>query len=383
MMAKPIIGAMCRKRYEIDIEPSGFDDQCVILYNHQTPYDQFFVGLSFNKPIYYIATEDIFSLGFISRLLEFAVAPIPIKKSARDLKAIKTCMQVVKEGGTIALAPEGNRTYSGHTCYIKPAIAALIQKLGQPLVIFRIEGGYGREPRWSDVVRKGPMRGYVKKVIQPEEFKNLNKDEFIELIRKEMYVNEGVPGEAYQSANAAEYMERAFYTCPSCGLTTWKSKGDLATCEKCGGTIRYTANKELVEVNPFPEQFPYKGTSEWYIAQENFARNLDLSAYENTAMFEDSVQLSRVIPYKNKKVIAKNIGIKLYGNRVEVGTDSWSFDDIKGMSCMGHNKLNIYVKKDMYQIKGDKRFNALKYLHTYYHYESLIKGDTDDEFLGL
>lgn len=382
-LAKPIISMMCHKRYNIDIDKGGFDRQCVILYNHQTPYDQFFVGLTFNRPLYYIATEDIFSLGWVSRLLEFAVAPIPIKKSARDMKAIKTCIQVVKEGGSIALAPEGNRTYSGHTCYIKPAIASLIMKLGLPLVIYRIEGGYGVEPRWSDAVRKGKMHSYIRKVIEPEEYKNLSKDEFIELIRREMYVDEGVPGGYYPCSNAAEYMERAFYTCPSCGLTTWKSIGDLATCETCGGTIRYSAEKEIEEVNPFPEKFPYTGTSEWYRAQEDFVRKLDLAKYETEPMYTDDVQAFRVVPYRNKVLLARDAEMKLFGNRVEVGGESWSYDDIKGMSCMGHNKLNIIYKEDMYQIRGDKRFNALKYLHVFYHYEANKKGDNDDEFLGL
>lgn len=384
-LATPIISAMCSKRYNLRCEPSGYDGQCVILYNHQTPYDQFFVGLSFGRALYYIATEDIFSLGSISRLLEFAVAPIPIKKSARDLKAIKTCMQVVREGGSIALAPEGNRTYSGHTCYIKPAIAALVQKLGLPLVIFRIEGGYGVEPRWSDVTRKGSVHAYVKKVIQPEEYKHLNKDEFIELIRQEMQVDEGVPGDNYPGSSLAEYMERAFYTCPSCGLTTWKSVGDIATCEKCGGTVRFAPDKSIEEVNPFPSPFPYTCTSEWYDAQESFMRELDLNEYLSEPMYEDTVQLSRVIPYKRKVLLAKEATLKLYGDRITVSTDMGdvSFENVKGMSCMGHNKLNIYINEDMYQVKGDKRFNALKYLHVFYHYEAVKKGEPNDEFLGL
>ena len=38
----------------------------LILLNHQTPFDQFFVGMAFRDPIYYLATEDIFSLGLLS-----------------------------------------------------------------------------------------------------------------------------------------------------------------------------------------------------------------------------------------------------------------------------------------------------------------------------
>ena len=40
--------------------------QYLILLNHQTTFDQFFVGLAFRNPVYYMATEDIFSMGWLS-----------------------------------------------------------------------------------------------------------------------------------------------------------------------------------------------------------------------------------------------------------------------------------------------------------------------------
>ena len=85
----------------------------LILYNHQTAFDQFFVGLAFKQPIYYMATEDIFSNGWVSSLIKYLVEPIPIKKQTTDIKAILNCIRIAKEGGSICIAPEGNRTYSG------------------------------------------------------------------------------------------------------------------------------------------------------------------------------------------------------------------------------------------------------------------------------
>ncbi|MBR5005587.1 MAG: 1-acyl-sn-glycerol-3-phosphate acyltransferase, partial [Clostridia bacterium] len=81
--------------------------QYFIMLNHQTPMDQFFVGISFSGAVYYVATEDIFSNGFTSRLIKWLIAPIPIKKQLTDFRAVKNCLQVAKEGGTIAIAPEG------------------------------------------------------------------------------------------------------------------------------------------------------------------------------------------------------------------------------------------------------------------------------------
>ena len=111
--------------------------------------------------------------------------PIPIKKQSTDLKAVMNCMKVAKEGGTIAMAPEGNRTFSGKTEYMNPAVARLAQKLKLPIAIFRIEGGYGVHPRWADDVRKGKMRAYVSRVIEPEEYKQMSDEELFEILEKD------------------------------------------------------------------------------------------------------------------------------------------------------------------------------------------------------
>ena len=149
----------------------------LILLNHQTPFDQFFVGMAFRGAVYYLATEDIFSNGWISSLIRWLVAPIPIKKQTTDLAAVMNCIRIAREGGTIAIAPEGNRTYSGKTEYMSPTIASLARKMGLPIALYRIEGGYGVQPRWSDKVRKGKIRCYVSRVIQPEEYATMTNEE--------------------------------------------------------------------------------------------------------------------------------------------------------------------------------------------------------------
>ena len=60
---------------------------------------------------------------------------------------------------------------------MNPAIAGLARMLKLPIALFRIEGGYGVHPRWSDVVRRGRMHAYVSRVIEPEEFAGLSKAE--------------------------------------------------------------------------------------------------------------------------------------------------------------------------------------------------------------
>lgn len=356
----------------------------LILYNHQTAFDQFFVGLAFKQPIYYLATEDIFSNGWVSSLIKYLVEPIPIKKQTTDIKAILNCMRVGKEGGSIAIAPEGNRTYSGETVYMSPAIASLARKLNMPVMLYRIEGGYGVQPRWSDGTRRGKMHSYVSRVIEPEEYKEMTDAELFEAIKAELYVNEAKVDGEYRSKHLAEYLERTIYYCPDCGLSEFESEGDLIKCKKCGKTIRYLPTKELQGVNC---KFPYRFVLDWYNAQSDFMNSLDLSPYYEKPLYRDrAVEVKEVIP-SEKKIPYGCADVTLYGNRVELkindDTISCHFDDCSTITVLGRNKLNIYHGGKIYQLKGGKRFCALKYVHIYNRYKNIQKGDENNEFLGL
>jgi hypothetical protein len=58
------------------------------------------------------------------------------------------------------------------------------------------------------------------------------------------------------------------------------------------------------------------------------------------------------------------------------------FAEITAAACLGRNKLNVYHGKQVYQFKGGKRFNAVKYVNLYFRYKNIMKGE-GDQFLGL
>ena len=380
------LGPYTSIKYGVKVE--RFKDQekrpYLILLNHQTAFDQFFVGMAFKGAVYYLASEDIFSNGKVSSLIRYLVNPIPIKKQTTDVKAIKTCIRVAKEGGTIAIAPEGNRTYSGRTEYMSASIAPLARKLGMPIALFRIEGGYGVHPRWSDVVRKGKMKAYVSRVISPEEYATLTDDELFGIIERELYVDEAVNDAQFYHKKNAEYLERAVYVCPFCGLSTFESNKDIITCKKCGREIKYLPTKELTGVG---FEFPHHFVADWYDAQADFIKSFDVLKYDTEPMYSERGGLYEVIPYDKKKLISKDVGFELYGDRLElqIGAEKtvWRFEDTSAITVLGKNKLNVYYGDKIYQVKAGKRFNALKYVHIYHRSKNMIKGETNEQFLGL
>ena len=382
-----ILGPFTRWRYGVTVERCREleDRQCLILMNHQTAFDQFFVGMAFRQPVYYLATEDIFSMGWVSKVIRYLVAPIPIKKQTTDVQAVMTCIRVAREGGTIAIAPEGNRTFSGRLCSMNPAIGGLAKKLKLPIALFRIEDGYGVQPRWSDGVREGRMRAYVSRVIEPEEYEKLSNSQLYDLILAGMAQDENrVTGE-FRSGKLAEYLERAMYVCPDCGLSEFESHGDIIECKKCGKKIRYLPNKELQGLG---WEFPFRFVGDWYDYQCDFMNALDLSGYLDEPMYRDRADLYEVIVYKRKKRLRANAALALYGDRIIIDEGKENelilpFEEMEAISVLGKNKLNIYHGKMIYQLKSGKRFNALKYVNTCYRYKNMKKGEENGKFLGL
>lgn len=372
----------CRLKFGVKIERMK-DQQnrpYLILLNHQMVFDQFFVGMAFRGPIYYVATEDIFSLGWVSSIIRYLIAPIPIKKQTTDVQAVRTCYKVAKEGGTIAIAPEGNRTYSGKTEYMNPAIAALAKTLNLPIAFFRIEGGYGVQPRWCDKARRGKMRGYFFRVIMPEEYKEWSNDELYQVIQKELYVNEAKVTTNYYHRKNAEYLERLLYVCPHCGLSRFESHGDKVRCTRCNRTVQYLPTKELKGIG---FKLPFRFVNDWYEYQKDFINKLDINEYIEQPMYSEQASFSEVIVYKNKKLIRENSVVELYGDRILIDGNVFPFAEITAASVLGRNKLNIYHDKRVYQLKGSKRFNAIKYVHMYYRYKNVSGGKENEQFLGL
>lgn len=386
-LLRGVLTLLCRVRYRVALPrfPEQKGRQFLILMNHQTPFDQFFVTATFKAPVYFVATEDIFSLGFLSRALKFLVAPIPIKKQTSDMAAVMNCLRVAREGGTVAMAPEGNRTYTGRTEYMNPAVAPLARKLGLPIALYRIEGGWGVQPRWANTRRKGRMRAYVSDVIEPEEIKTLSDEALALRIQKGLYVDDTEEKGTFRHKRPVEYLERAIYVCPFCGLSHFYSEGALFRCEKCGRTVRYT---ERLTFEGVGYEHPFATVAAWYDYQNEFIRTQDLSAFGDTPIYTDSVSLSEVIVYEKKLPLDKRATAALYFDRVCVTLSTGEvltlpFADVSAISALGRKKINIYIEKKVYQMAGDDRFCGLKYVNFYYKHKNVLKGDENGSFLGL
>ena len=355
------------------------DKPCLVLCNHQTAWDMVVLYMSFSRPLYFVASDDLFSEVY-SKALEFVFAPIPKSKSLRDTSAIRAMKQVVNEGGSVAIFPEGNRTYSGKTEYIDPAIAKLVRFLKVPVILYNLEGGYGVMPRWGQKIAKGKYKGSVKRVIEPAEYQSMSDEELYNIIIKELFVDDTTLNICVKGKRRAEFIERVLYICPDCGLSEFTSNGNEFKCKKCGKTYHYNEDLTISGVG-FESKFKY--IKDWYDYQCDFINNTDFSDYKDKVVYEtkDIILKEHRVRVGKKKLYSGNV-LAFYDKFV-FGDLEFKFDDITACTNLGRCKVGFYVDGKKYQfIDKDKKYAGIKYMHLFYRYKNLKEGN-GSKYLGL
>lgn len=358
------------------------EEGAVVISNHVTTLDPVLMGLLFDKPLYYMTSKHVFQNRFVGKLLKFLVNPIPKEKiNKSDIAAIKACMQVARENGSICIFPEGNRTFSGKLGYVDPAITKLIKRLKKPLVVCNILGGYGTDPRWSNGIRRGKMQATVKKVYSCEQLQAMTNEELYDAILSDMTVDEFAGDARYRSRRRAECLESVAYICPLCGAKhTIYSKKHKAFCAACGMEITYNEDQTLSSADG---KFPFQYVHQWYDYQLKAVQETEYA--DDQLICEDPVEVYR--PELGKKKVLLGSGVmQLYGGSLRFLLDSgrmvFSIGEVDGITLIGNRIMDVYSGENTYRIRVAHKTNILKYLHTFYILRSRNLEEAK-EFVGI
>ncbi len=100
--------------------------------NHVSNHDIIFLATSLKRQIYFFAKRELFKFKPFGALLR-AFGTISVNRGTVDLKAIHEVIDVLSDGGTIGIFPQGTRTHEEH----KPEQA----KSGVGLMAYRAKAG--------------------------------------------------------------------------------------------------------------------------------------------------------------------------------------------------------------------------------------------------
>ena len=301
---RPIFKLHFKYKYNLSVKCTDIEESSLILSNHVTSLDPFMVGSLFKNPLYYMASMDLFQHAFIGKLIKFLVNPIPKEKSKKsDLTAIKSCIKVARENGSICIFPEGNRTVTGKLGNVDKSIVKLAKSLKKPLVFVNIKGGFGTEPRWGNNVRKGKMECVIRNIIPYDEFKDLDNDELYNIIIENLTVNDLEFYDQFKCKNSAMYLERVLFACPVCGAKhKLTSKQNILKCNDCGLEVKYNSNLRFESNN---SKFTFKTVDDWFKYQTELLYNMENK--DDEVIFTDNVTLVNPRLYKTKKKLGKGV----------------------------------------------------------------------------
>jgi len=370
---RPVLWFKYRFWFEYNTS-KGIKRPCLILANHQTIFDQFAVGLGFRFGINYVASDSIFRHGFQSWLMKVLVSPIPFSKGSSDAIAIKDIMHVIKSGGAVGMFPSGNRTFFGDECTIQPGIGKLAKKLGVPVVLVKIRGGFNTKPRWNSIPSKGKMRAGVSRIISPEELKSLSYDELNNLIIKELYFDEFEWNRkeqiVFRGEHKAEHLEIVLFYCPQCGqINKLSSKGNDFLCE-CGMHVRVNDTGFFDRIGN-AEKCP-DTILEWSKLQLEYVKSIDFGQFIDKPLFSDeNIRFSLVKRAKNQELLGTG-KITMYGDKITVCDKDFPVDKIKDIAIQDMRRLTIYTEEGAFVADFPMHGNLMKYMICGYHLKNIL-----------
>ncbi len=346
-----------------------------ILSNHQTLLDPPLLAMSFRMPVYFVAGETLFNDSIPSRLLRYLFAPIKKMKGTADVACIRSMVRVAREGGTVAIFPEGNRTWTDTPFYVDPAICSLIRLLKLPLLLYRFEGGYGVDPRWGGSRRKGRFVCGVYKEISVEEIAAMSDEALYGTVLTALTVTDAESGFLYRSAARAEYLERLLFICPKCGaISSLRSEGDHIRCSRCGLSVTYGEDLRLSSEDP---SLGFSSLKEWYDYQLSAVRGMKIGKEQVIFSDADAVLYDKT---GEKRILIARGNCILTDTKLSVGETQIPLSGIRAVSVVGGRKLVFHTEERFYILTGDARFNAIKYALVFNVLPTAIK---EEKYYGL
>lgn len=105
----------------------------IIAANHVSNWDPVVVGISLNRPIHFMAKNELFSNPLLGKLL-INLNAFPIKRGTPDRIAIRRALDILKNGEVLGIFPEGERKEEGTDTTAHSGIAMLALKSGAPVL---------------------------------------------------------------------------------------------------------------------------------------------------------------------------------------------------------------------------------------------------------
>ena len=232
-----------------------------------------------------------------------------------------------------------------------------------------MEGAYLARPRWATNDRNGIITGRVAGVYSPAELQELSEEEIEELIERDTFFNvwewqKNRPGGPLRfepiRGGSADGIERAVFSCPSCGrIGKLTSSGDDVSC-LCGFKIR------MKDTGFFEQGVPFETPADWIAHDRSMLK--ELIKHADGELFGDAgVSLYRINDdHSDVKITEGRLSLRSSdeGFKLGLGTFGVAISEIKDMKMVLAARLLFSYDKGYYEMRtdGKSKVNLYKYL---------------------
>lgn len=166
----------------------------LVIANHQSFLDPVLVGLAVPaRRLNFLARKTLFSVPVIGKFIA-SVGSFPVDQEGIGKEGMKTTLDLLEQGRTVLVFPEGTRTGDGLIQDLKPGITLLIKRARVPILPVGVAGPYEMLPKGQKLPNFVPLllpihklKGIaisVGKPINDSIFQSMDREEILGVLRK-------------------------------------------------------------------------------------------------------------------------------------------------------------------------------------------------------
>ncbi len=126
---------LLRRGYRIDVEGGERIPErgpCILVANHESLADPFFLGVATPRPIHYMAKVELWNNRIVGALMD-GFGTFPIERGGGDSGALRHGIRLLEEGRVLGIFPQGTSKPRRNRPYLRGA-ARLAFATGSPIV---------------------------------------------------------------------------------------------------------------------------------------------------------------------------------------------------------------------------------------------------------
>lgn len=212
----------------------------IMISNHTSRMDYIFTGTPILPNTYnFVAGYNEFFRSHLKGVFSL-LQIIPKKNFTPDFYTIKEVSRIIKNGGNVAIYPEGMNSISGANQPVAIGTGKFLKHFKVPVYYSYIQGGHLTCPKYTLDEKPGRVDVTICKMFEVEDLERLSAEQIEDILNDKLYQDDYKWNKIHKykyktNGKAADGLHTLLFWCPKCGKQlTMTSEGNVIKCTSCG-----------------------------------------------------------------------------------------------------------------------------------------------------